>query len=119
MILEVVVQLRQRQALVDVLAHAEGRLDVQRQPGDHAQRAEVHRRRREDVRGRVSAESVTTSPSAVTSSSPETAVARFPLLMPEPCVAVAQAPATEMCGSEARLCSAKPCRGAPGTTGRS
>ena len=44
----------------------------------------------------------------VTSSSAATAVARLPLASPEPCVAVATAPATEMCGSEARLCSASP-----------
>ena len=49
-----------------------------------------------------------TSPSEVTSSRPATAVARLPLASPEPCVAVATAPATEMCGSEARLCSARP-----------
>ena len=55
-----------------------------------------------------SRESVRTSPSAVTSSRAETAVARFPFLTPEPCVAVAQAPAMEMWGREARLCSAKP-----------
>ena len=36
------------------------------------------------------------------------AAARFWLAAPEPWVAVAQAPATEMCGSEARLRSAKP-----------
>ena len=35
-----------------------------------------------------------------------TAVARLPLWMPEPWVAVAMRPATEMCGSEARLCNA-------------
>ena len=39
---------------------------------------------------------------------PSTAVARLPLPSPEPWVAVAHAPATEMCGSEARLCSANP-----------
>ena len=49
---------------------------------------------------------VNTSPEAVSISSAETCVARFPFLMPEPCVAVLQAPATEMCGREARLCSA-------------
>src|ERR1039457_3030129 len=37
-----------------------------------------------------------------------TAVARLPLAFPEPCVAVAQAPPTEMCGSDARLCRAQP-----------
>ena len=48
------------------------------------------------------------SPSAVTTSNAETAVARFPIWSPEPCVAVAQAPATEMCGREARLFKANP-----------
>jgi hypothetical protein len=38
----------------------------------------------------------------------ETAVDRFPFLTPEPCVPVAQAPATEIWGNEARLCRAKP-----------
>ena len=35
-----------------------------------------------------------------------TAVVRLPLLTPEPWLAVAQAPATEMCGNKAGLCSA-------------
>src|ERR1039458_833277 len=53
-------------------------------------------------------DSFTTSPAAVTISMPETAVARLPFFSPEPCVAVLHAPAMEMWGSEARLCSAKP-----------
>ena len=53
---------------------------------------------------------VTSSPLDVTSSSAATAVARLRLASPEPWVAVATAPATEMCGSEARLCSATPSR---------
>ena len=53
-------------------------------------------------------ESFTTSPSAVTISRAEIAVARFPFFSPEPCVAVLPAPAIEMWGSEARLCSANP-----------
>src|SRR5215470_9370416 len=53
---------------------------------------------------------VTTSPSAVTSSRPDTEVARLPLASPEPWVAVAHAPATEMCGSDPRLCRARPAR---------
>ncbi len=48
------------------------------------------------------------SPSAVIMSTEDTAVARFPLVGPEPWVAVAHEPATEMCGSEPRLCSASP-----------
>ena len=48
------------------------------------------------------------SPSAVTTVMAETAVARFPFRSPEPWVAVAQAPATEMCGRDARLWSANP-----------
>ena len=46
----------------------------------------------------------TMSPVEVTSCRARTAVARLPV--PDPCVPVAIAPATEMCGSEARLCSA-------------
>src|SRR5215212_12155348 len=48
------------------------------------------------------------SPPDVTSSRPATAVARLPFATPEPCVAVATAPATEMWGSDARLWSATP-----------
>ena len=51
----------------------------------------------------VSRRTVRRPPSAVISSSPDTIVARFPWASPEPWVAVATAPATEMCGSEARL----------------
>ena len=40
---------------------------------------------------------------------PVTAVARLPSLSPEPWVAVATAPPTEMCGSEAMLWRANPC----------
>ena len=47
-------------------------------------------------------------PSGRTTSSPRTAVARFPFPTPEPCVAVAIAPATEICGSDAMLCRAQP-----------
>ena len=43
-------------------------------------------------------------PSGPTISSAATADARFLLASPEPCVAVATAPATEMCGRDARLC---------------
>ncbi len=53
-------------------------------------------------------ENCSSSPPEVTSCTAATAVARFPFRTPEPCVAVATAPATEMCGSEARLCSATP-----------
>ena len=38
----------------------------------------------------------------------DTAVARLPLPSPEPWVPVSHAPATEMCGSDARLGSARP-----------
>ena len=37
------------------------------------------------------------------------AVDRIPFASPDPWVPVAVAPATEMCGSEPVLCSAKPC----------
>ena len=39
---------------------------------------------------------------------PRTALVSTPFALPEPCVAVAVAPPTEMCGSDPRLCSAKP-----------
>ena len=48
-------------------------------------------------------ESTTTSPLAVTISNAATAVAKLPLLSPDPCVAVAQAPTTDTCGNEAIL----------------
>ena len=48
------------------------------------------------------------SPDAVTSSSARTAAGRFWLASPEPCVAVAHEPATEICGSEAMLRTAYP-----------
>ena len=53
-------------------------------------------------------EIVRTVPSAVTISIAATREPRKPFRLPEPCVAVAQAPATVMCGSEAVLCNAKP-----------
>ena len=58
--------------------------------------------------GLAAADRSTSEPSAVTSSTARTAVGSEPLRMPEPCVPVAQAPATEMCGSEPRLCRAIP-----------
>ena len=58
--------------------------------------------------------SVTSSPSARTSSIATTAVDRFPSRSPDPCVAVTQAPATEMCGSDARLWSARPAASSAG-----
>ncbi len=51
---------------------------------------------------------VRSSPSGPMNSNAATAVARFPLRSPEPCVPVAIEPATEMWGSEAKLCSANP-----------
>ncbi|KDP92431.1 hypothetical protein W824_00305 [Clavibacter cf. michiganensis LMG 26808] len=51
---------------------------------------------------------MTVSPSAVIISSAATAVPRLPLPMPDPWVAVAMAPPTEMCGSDARLWIARP-----------
>ena len=61
-----------------------------------------------NVAGSSSREIVTSSPSARTMSIARTAVDRLPLRSPDPWVPVAQAPATEMCGSEARLWRAKP-----------
>jgi hypothetical protein len=52
--------------------------------------------------------SVTSSPSALMKVMPETAEASVPLASPEPWVPVEQAPATEMCGSDPRLCRARP-----------
>jgi len=55
----------------------------------------------------------TRSPSAVTISIPATDVASVPFRLPEPCVPVATAPATVMCGSEARLARANPRASSP------
>ena len=49
---------------------------------------------------------VASEPSAVTSSTAPTAVGSEPLRLPDPWVPVDAAPATEMCGSDPRLCSA-------------
>ena len=57
----------------------------------------------------------TISPRPSTSSSADTWVASEPIRSPEPCVPVWTAPATEMCGSEARLASATPSARSAGT----
>ena len=51
---------------------------------------------------------VTSSASAVSNSTSSICAARQPSRRPEPCVAVAQAPGTLMCGREARFSSAHP-----------
>ena len=50
------------------------------------------------------------SPSGPTHSTAATAEASDPMTSPEPCVPVATAPATEMCGSDAIDASAQPWR---------
>jgi len=62
-----------------------------------------------NVSGSAARERWISSPLAATISIALTAVERHWLARPEPCVAVAQAPMTEMCGSEARFGIAKPC----------
>ena len=110
-----------REHLVEVLEQRAPRRGPRRPPGGRRRRA---RRRARSATIAPSAPSATTwpsksgsprrtvrrSPSAVTSSRPATEVARLPLRSPEPWVAVATAPATEMCGSDARLASASPWR---------
>ena len=91
-VLEVISDLRHRQIEVHVLSHRERRLHVQRDLGDDAERAETDDRRLKRVAVLLRA-SGRTSPPAVTISSADTAVERFPLFTPEPCVPVAQAPA--------------------------
>ena len=108
-LVEVLGQRLPGQALEDALAHLVGRLDVERHPRHHAERAEaddqaveVRRRRartRDAARRRTSRARAPRPPSR-----------GCRCASPEPCVAVATAPATEMCGSEARLCSASPSR---------
>ena len=95
-----------RQTLVDALGDLVRRLGVERDARDGPERAEPDDAPSKSGSPRRSA---TISPAEVTSSSARTAVARLPLRSPEPWVAVAIAPATAMCGSEARLCSARPC----------
>ena len=53
-------------------------------------------------------ETRSSSPAEVTSSSAGHRGRQVAVATPEPWVAVATAPATEMCGSEARLCRASP-----------
>ncbi len=50
----------------------------------------------------------TSDPSAATNSTAATDAAKHGFVLPDPCVPVAHAPARLMCGSEPRLCSAKP-----------
>ena len=96
------------QVVVDLLAHVEGRTTSRVSAGDDAQRAEA-----DDRTGEA-------SPSASRLSVTQRAVGgdhverrnrcgQDAVAVPEPWVPVAQAPATEMCGSEPRLGSASPC----------
>ncbi len=59
---------------------------------------------------------VTTSPDAVTRSNPATEAASPWLRSPDPCVPVAHAPTTLMCGSEARFGTARPALSSAGTS---
>ena len=93
----------QREALEDALADLVGGLDVERDAGDDAERAE-----RDDAPSKCASPRAARTTRRPSSSSAVTAVARLPLPSPEPWVAVAIAPATLMWGSEARLCSASP-----------
>ena len=65
-----------------------GGLDVERDFGDDAERAEADDGAVEMISASFARESFTTSPEAVTISSAETAVARLPFFSPEPWVAV-------------------------------
>ena len=56
----------------------------------------------------VLASTQSNSPLAVNNSNPNIAVAKFPFLIPEPWVEVAQEPPTEIWGSDAKLCNAQP-----------
>ena len=91
--------------LEDALAHLVGGFDVQGDAGDRAQRAQPDD---EAVEVGVASGGAEELADEVTISSPATAVARLPLASPEPWVAVATAPATEMWGSDARLARASP-----------
>ena len=93
--------------LEDLLAHLVGRLELERDSRDGAERTEPDDGAVKPASPRVSE---TTSPDEVTRSSAVTAVARLPFRRPEPWVAVAIDPATEMWGSEARFASAHPSR---------
>ena len=95
----------ERQVLVHPLADVEGRHHVQDQPGDHAEGAEVDHGAGEGLIAAGELDQI-----ALRGDQRQGGDGRGQvwLAAPEPCVAVAQAPATEMCGSEARLRSAKP-----------
>ena len=104
-LVEVLFEVRHGEIFVDGLRDLEGGLYVEGDFGDDAEGAEVDYGAEELVAVVGAGEGVEV-PSAVTSSMAETAVERLPLLLPEPWVPVAQAPATEMCGREARLWTA-------------
>src|SRR5699024_1685060 len=92
------------QLLEYCLLNLETRHDIQGEMGQHAQCAKGHHIA---VELRIPAPTACSEPSASTSSTPRTAVARLPWACPEPWVPVETAPATEIWGREARLCSAK------------
>ena len=97
---------RPRQVDVDLLRDVVRGLDVEGHAGDHAERAE-----RDDGAGEVVVAAADRPQRAVGSDDLQGGDGRrrgSRSRHPEPCVAVATAPATEMCGRDARLCTAQP-----------
>ncbi len=107
-LVEVVFELRDGEVFVDGLGDLEGGLDVEGDFGDDAEGSEIDDGAEESGRRLWRGRDGWMLPSAATNSMAETAVERLPFLLPEPWVAVAQAPTTETWGSEARLWTAKP-----------
>src|SRR5215216_6248361 len=102
-LVEVLVQGVPDKSLEHPLADVVGRLDLEGEARDGAECAEPDY---ESLEVGVPALGRHDVAAGRHESSPATAVARLPPASPEPWVAVATAPATEMCGSDAMLCSA-------------
>ena len=96
-----------REVLVHVLTNREGRLDCQREPSDDAERSETDGETIHQV-GVVISGDLDQVSGGRNELHCANCVARLPFPTPDPCVPVAQAPATEMCGNDARLASAQP-----------
>ncbi len=93
------------QSVVHRLGHVVVRLGLQHDTSDQAECAEVDDHAVEVRVALIERRHVTGREEQIDD---RTAVARLPSCEPDPCVPVAIAPPTEMCGSEARLCSARP-----------
>ena len=97
----------QRQVFKDILPHLKCRRKIQGELCNDAKCASPTTAP-QNFSPSFSREISITSPLEVTIRIAATAAPRIALRSPDPCVAVAHAPATEICGSDARLCNANP-----------